>query len=155
MALKLNSQIGQTDNSGSFNMTPMIDIVFLLIIFFLVVSQFIDAENFPVQVPEDCNFAQNQTQVSAPLTTVTVIRTDDNITFAVGSQKISADKPAGLIDSMAEFLDLQLKQLPEVDRIVTLRIDKDVRFADAQYALAGIAQSCATNIKLAVLKENR
>ena len=137
-------------------MTPIIDIVFLLIIFFLVVSQFIDAENFPVQVPEDCNFAQNQTQVSAPLTTVTVIKTDDDkIAFAVGSQKISADKPAGLVESMAQFLDLQLKQLPEDDRIVTLRIDKDIRFADAQYALAGIAQSCATNIKLAVLKENR
>jgi hypothetical protein len=34
-----------------------------------------------------------------------------------------------------------------------LRIDKDVPFAQAQYALAGIAASSATDIQLAVLKD--
>ena len=37
------NQFNNTEKSGSFNMTPIIDIVFLLIIFFLVVCQFIEA----------------------------------------------------------------------------------------------------------------
>jgi hypothetical protein len=36
-----------------------------------------------------------------------------------------------------------------------LRIDKDVCFAEAQYALAGIAASSATDVQLAALKDKR
>jgi hypothetical protein len=36
-----------------------------------------------------------------------------------------------------------------------LRIDKDICFAEAQYALAGIAASIATDIQLATLKDKR
>ncbi|HUU83055.1 MAG TPA: biopolymer transporter ExbD [Phycisphaerae bacterium] len=35
-----------------FNMTPMIDVVFLLIIFFMLVSQFASAENVPMDLPK-------------------------------------------------------------------------------------------------------
>ena len=35
-----------------FNMTPMIDVVFLLIIFFMLVGRFISAENVPLQLPK-------------------------------------------------------------------------------------------------------
>ena len=36
-----------------------------------------------------------------------------------------------------------------------MRIDRDVRFAQAQYALAAVAASEATDIQLAVLKTKR
>ena len=52
MYFKDIEKLHQHPNSGSFNLTPVIDIVFLLILFFLVVCQFIEAENFPVNVPE-------------------------------------------------------------------------------------------------------
>ena len=48
----LNSLNRRTKTAASFNMTPIIDIVFLLIIFFLVVCRFIEAENFPVVLLE-------------------------------------------------------------------------------------------------------
>ena len=35
-----------------FNMTPMIDVVFLLIIFFMLVSNFASAENVPMELPK-------------------------------------------------------------------------------------------------------
>jgi len=83
---------GRFSNSvQSFNMTPIIDIVFLLIIFFLVVCQFIEAENFPVTVPDNCQFAQSEPDPGAQLTTVTVMKTtEDEVDFAVGSEKVSA-----------------------------------------------------------------
>ena len=140
----------------SFNMTPIIDIVFLLIIFFLVVCQFIEAENFPVAVPDGCEFAQSDAEPGVQLTTVTVMKTsEEKIGFAVGPEKITTSNYAEIATKLAELVDVRLKDLPPDHRVVTLRIDKDVCFSEAQYALAGIAASSATDIRLAALKDKR
>jgi biopolymer transport protein ExbD len=75
--------------------------------------------------------------------------------FAVGSEKISASSYVDMIDKLAESINIQLKDLPPDRRVVTLRIDKDVCFAEAQYALAAVAASTATDIQLAALKNKR
>lgn len=135
----------------SFNMTPIIDIVFLLIIFFLVVCQFIEAENFPVTVPDGCEFARSGSEPGVQVTTVTVMKTTgEKVDFAVGSEKISASDYAGIVDKLAELIDVRLRDLPPERRVVTLRIDKGICFGEAQYALAAVAQSSATDIQLAV-----
>jgi len=140
----------------SFNMTPIIDIVFLLIIFFLVVCQFIEAENFPVTVPDGCEFAQSDSEPGAQVTTVTVMRTNtERIAFAVGSEKITASSYADIVEGLAQLIDIRLRNLPPERRVVTLRVDKDICFGEAQYALAAVAQSSATDIQLATLKGKR
>jgi biopolymer transport protein ExbD len=138
----------------SLNLTPVIDIVFQLIIFFAVTCQFIEAENFPVTVPDNCKFAKTGDQPGAQITTVTLMtdgrgRSD----FAVGSEKIEASNYEKMADRLTVLLDAQLKDLPAENRVVTLRIDKDVPFAEAQYALVGIAKSTATDIRLAAMKD--
>ena len=155
MYLRTVGRFGDYDKSASFNITPIIDIVFLLIIFFLVVCQFIEAENFPVDVPDDCEFAASIPEPGT-LTTVTVMKiADGGSDFAVGSEKITTSNYADRIENIARLIDIRLKDLPSDRRVVTLRIDKDICFSQAQYALAGIAASSATDIKLAVLKDNR
>ena len=140
----------------SFNMTPIIDIVFLLIIFFLVVCQFIEAENFPVTVPDDCEFAQSDSEPGGQVTTVTVMRTNtERIAFAVGSEKITASSYADIVEGLARLIDIRLRNLPPERRVVTLRVDKDICFGEAQYALAAVAQSSATDIQLVTLKDKR
>lgn len=144
-------------NSGAepvFNLTPVIDIVFLLIIFFAVVCKFIEAENFPVAVPAGCEYAQSEVESQAAMTTVTVIKTNGAMgDFAVGSEKVSASNYGEVADRVAEMVNERLKTLPSDSRTVTLRIDKDVCFAEAQYALAALAQSDAADIRLAVIKD--
>lgn len=138
-----------------FNMTPLIDIVFLLIIFFLVVCQFIDAENFPVMVPDDCEFAQDHSD-NPNAATVTVIKAEaGTIEFAVGAEKISTSDRTKLISKLADLIDIRFQKLSSDQRIVTLRIDKEVCYSHAQYALAAIAASTATDIRLAALKDKR
>lgn len=135
-------------------MTPIIDVVFLLIIFFLVVCQFIEAENFPVTVPDGCQFAQSNADAGVQVTTLTVMKGPERITFAVGPEEIPAQDNAGMsgvTERLAELIDARLRDLPPDEKVVTLRIDKDVPFAQAQYALAAVAQSTATNVQLAVL----
>ena len=139
-------------------MTAVIDIVFLLIIFFLVVCQFIEAENYPVAVPDGCQFAQDDARPGTLVTTVTVMRTTEGANefeFAVGSQKVSASSCANTAEKLAELIDVRLKDLPPARRVVTLRIDKDVCFAQAQHALAAVAASTATDIQLATFKHER
>ncbi|MFC1675764.1 ExbD/TolR family protein [Planctomycetota bacterium] len=147
-------EIFNRDNdSGSFNMTPIIDIVFLLIIFFLVVSQFIEAENFEISLPGDCEFAQSDSADEASAATVTIMKiSDQKIGFAVGAKRIHSSRPEVLIESLARSIDARLDKLALEDRVVTLRIDKDIYFSDAQYALAAVASSKATKIKMAALK---
>jgi biopolymer transport protein ExbD len=139
----------------SFNLTPVIDIVFLLIIFFALVFKFIEAENFPVTVPQDCKYAQSEIEAQAALATVTVMKNEDGRSeFAVGADKVTGTSYGEIAGKVAGLIDLRLKNLPADKRIVTLRIDKDIPYAEAQYALAAVAKSTATDIRLAAIKES-
>ena len=139
-----------------FNMTPIIDVVFLLIIFFSVVCRFIEAENFPVVVPDNCSFADDGPPGSIHFPTVTVVKgTEGQVNFAVGSKVLSLSAQPELTERIAGLLDIGFKDFPPTHRVVSLRIDKDICFTWAQYALAGIAASSATDIRLAVLKDEQ
>lgn len=151
------SDIGQFRNrakASSINMTPVIDIVFQLIIFFVLACRFIEAENFPVTIPDGCQFARNETAPGEQVTTLTVMNRPQSVTFAVGPEEITPHDDAdvaALVERLAQLIDARLGNLPPGNRVVTLRIDKDTPFAQAQYALAAVAQSTATNVRLAVL----
>ena len=138
----------------SFNVTAIIDIVFLLIIFFLVVCRFIEAENFPVSVPDNCPFAEKQPR-KGQVTTVTVMKTENAAPqFAVGPELLTAPDYPAMTRKMTERLNAQLNDLPEKQRIVTLRIDKDIPYAHAQHVLAAVAASKAKDIQLATISQS-
>ena len=154
MPLRNIGQFRNTAGVSSFNLTPVIDIVFLLIIFFVLACRFIEAENFPVTIPDGCQFARNETTPGEQVTTLTVMNRPQSVTFAVGAEEITPHDDAdvtALVERLAELIDARLGNLPPGSRVVTLRIDKDIPFAKAQYALAAVAQSTATNVRLAVL----
>ena len=127
-----------------------------MFIFFLVVCQFIEAEKFPVAVPAGCEFADSDVRPGAGLTTLTVIKTDNERSdFAVGSEKITASNYANIADKLTQLLNIRLKDSAGDRRVVTLRIDKDVSCKQFQHALAAVAASSATDIRLATLKDSR
>jgi biopolymer transport protein ExbD len=142
-------------HGGSFNLTPIIDIVFLLIIFFMLVCQFIVAENFPVNVPDRCQSAKARQSAEGEITTITVMKNpgEDKVSYAVGAQKITGRAGSTIAGCITEAIDTRLEKLPPESRVVCLRVDKDVQFCDAQHALAAIAESSAINIHLAALKD--
>ncbi len=138
-------------NKPSFNMTAIIDIVFLLIIFFVIVSQFIEAENFEVDVPDHCDYAVAALPPNVPQTTVTAMRREDRVVYAVGSQIIDASPGRELKRQICQQLDQRLAKLNPYERIVTVRIDKQIQYADTQWVLAAIAESLADQIQMATL----
>jgi biopolymer transport protein ExbD len=151
MALKAFSQF---DAQKTFNVTPLIDIVFLLIIFFTLISQFMDAENSPLKVPDNITQAKDPADYDSQLTTLTVMKNSTGkIDFAVGSKKVASNDHFEMVQQMTSLLDAQLKNLPADKRIISLRIDKNITYDQAQYALAAIAKSSAFDIQLAALKD--
>jgi biopolymer transport protein ExbD len=145
----------ERESAVSFNLTPVIDIVFLLIIFFALVFKFIEAENFPVTVPENCRYAQSEIDSQAALATITIMKNEDGKSdFAVGAEIVTGANYGEIVNKLAILIDSRLKGLPADKRIVTLRIDKDIPYAEAQYALAAVAKSTATDIRLAAIKDS-
>lgn len=142
------------DSGGGVNITAVIDIVFLLVIFFMIVCQFIVAENFSVSVPDDISSAQLSEDQKDKTTTVTVMPDGGGgVSYAVGSEIVAYSGGGQIIESIAAAIDRQLGNLPENRRVVGLRIDKEVVFKDSQYAIAGISSSSATDIKLSVIRK--
>ena len=157
MPFRRTDQFRNRPRQNSLNMTAVIDIVFLLIIFFLVVSQFVETQEFPVTVPDGCEFAQDDDQAAQAAVLTVINKAEEKITFAVGPEKITPHDAASLpdiVETLAELIDVRLRDLPLESRIVTLRIDKDIPFSHSQYALAAVAQSIATDIRLAALSAN-
>lgn len=138
---------------GHFNMTPIIDVVFLLIVFFMLVCQFIVAENFEVAVPDEISSAQSDPEIDEVSTTVTVMFDEEGgSVYAVGSERISADNGRDISARIASEINKQLQTIPLEQRVVSLRIDKDMPYFKSQYAIAGISRSSASDVKLAVRK---
>jgi biopolymer transport protein ExbD len=147
MKLKIKSH-----STGTPNMIPTIDILFQLVIFFILACQFAVTEQFPITVPDKCAAAKPQPQDQRNILTVTIMNSakGNGVECAVGNEKLTDADGKTLAARIAEKLNEKLTAVNQ--RIVCLRIAKDVPFGQTQYALAGVAQSCATDIQMAVLK---
>lgn len=132
-------------------MIPTIDILFQLVIFFILACQFAVTEQFPISVPDKCTSAKSAPQEQRNILTVTIMNaaSGDGIECAVGTEKLSGIDGKVLAAGIAEKLN---EKLTADQRIVCLRIAKDVPFGQTQYALAGVAASSATDIQMAVMK---
>ena len=140
----------------SLNVIPFVDILFLLIIFFSLMGQLLETEAPAVLLPDGCDFAVAEEQMGSQVATVTLIRNKQGGSdFAVGAEKVTGADYEELSGRLAGLIDSCLKDLPTDKRIVTLRIDKDIPYAEAQYALAAVAKSTATDIRLAAIKDDQ
>jgi biopolymer transport protein ExbD len=91
------------DDSPSLNMTPMIDIVFLLIIFFMVGTKFTEMEReIGLQVPQ---VTDHGALTAAPEARVINVYRDGRITL--DREEVSRDElPLRLADARRQYADL-------------------------------------------------
>jgi biopolymer transport protein ExbD len=96
---------------ATFNLTPLIDVVFQLLIFFMVTTTFVSFEN-RVKV----NLPSGDFAAAGPSRNITVTITEDNTIYLNGK----------LIDPLriTESIAAELKKAPE--KIVVLEADKNV-----------------------------
>lgn len=114
----------------SFNMSSMTDLVFLLLVFFMLTSSFITPSGLPVSLPSSASSSIEVQKVS-----VTVTR---DLDYFVDDKKISKSMLEGELKS----------KLGGANGSVVLHIDKDVPWEHGVY-VAGIATSLEAKVVVA------
>ena len=109
-------QLPQSHALSNLSLTPLIDVVFLLVIFFLVTSRFSEEERrMDINVP-DATAAQPLIAVPKEL----IVNINQSGEYFVGDQKLSAEQ-----------LALRIKahwQINPTKNNVVVRADRDCRF---------------------------
>lgn len=145
-------KFGQKRIEGEpFDLTPVIDVVFLLIIFFMLVCQFMAAEQFAVAVPDQIQTGQSPPQKELPLTLTVLLDERQQAVCASGSQRLAQVKGEDLAKLITSTVNEELKN--SRDKTVRLRCDKRITFGQVKYILSGISNSRAQQLDWAVLAE--
>jgi len=137
--------LGRQRSAFRFNITPMIDVVFLLIIFFLVASYFIRSEHArPVSLPQTPG-GQPDAADNRPHLTVTI---EPDGRYSIGGQLLSQDSVVQRIQALAQSPET----LPNERGQVRIRADRTARFAEVRQLIEGCADSQITSIRFAVVQ---
>ncbi|WP_166826022.1 ExbD/TolR family protein [Thalassoroseus pseudoceratinae] len=128
----------QSRTSLRFNVTPLIDIVFLLIIFFLVASHFVRSDNAePIDLP-----VATQQETDNPQSLPLVVTITANRELRVRGQNVDAAE----LERMVEVAQREQGERLEVH----LRVDKTVPFRFVEPIMAVCAKFGVT-FKYAVM----
>jgi biopolymer transport protein ExbD len=127
----------QHDDAPALNLTSMIDVLFLLIIFFMVATKFDQLEqNIEVAVPE---VAQSGDDQSPPEPVVITVQT--NGTMAIGAEVLTSDQLAAR---------LAAARTPLHEPAVIIRGDAECAFQHIATALAACRQAGVSELGITV-----
>lgn len=161
-------------SDAQFNMTAMIDVVFLLIIFFMLVCQFIVQENYRLFIPDDCKAAEVSDHLDHNAVTVSVfqrpipassdahsrnIDSPCDVLYAVRSQQYDPMDPIYRNDREKLFADMAAsiaqQAMRKSDALVHLRADHDVAYRDVQHVLLALGRAGITRVQLAAFQSRQ
>jgi len=157
-------------SNPQFNMTPMIDVVFLLIIFFMLICQFISQENYKLDVPDDCANAVITNQLDRGAITVSVFAAPGDAEQASGSDRGSVCYAvrSRLFDPEIDVYRADSQKLPadmakciaeqaknKAEPLVYLRADRDMTYSQVQTALIALGQAGITHLQLAAFRSEQ
>ncbi|MCA9086207.1 MAG: biopolymer transporter ExbD [Planctomycetaceae bacterium] len=126
-----------------FNITPLIDIVFLLIIFFLVASHFARSENAEaIQLPLATSAASDAEQVPFRLT----ITIDAKGSFSVAGVELSEEEVLARISQLHADAAAE-EAVPEV----RIRADRDGHYGPMRTLIEHCSRSNIRSLKFAVM----
>lgn len=121
--MKLNSDLGE---DVEIDMSPMIDMVFLLLIFFLVASTIVKVEKVPVNIPLAV-YAKVPEDTTGRFE-ITVAKNGD---LFIGTKPVTLDELKELLIPELEF-NPELRILIRADGLVKYRINEEIMAACAE-----------------------
>ena len=140
--MKLSSRKTSRRRMIALDMTPMIDVVFQLIIFFLVASSLSQQESMiPLKLPVAVS-GQRDTPDELPSATINVLP-DRRVTLAGKPIAIEA-----LQDRLAE-----LRRASGADVRIRIRLDRELPYEALEPALVACAKAEIWNVQISVFRE--
>jgi biopolymer transport protein ExbD len=137
-----------------FNITAIIDIIFILIIFLLFLGQFIARENIEIAVPEEISNSLRD-EGDAPNEMILSVKKDE-VTGDVMCYLKSVQLDITLEEvpqlAVASMINKQLELATE-NQVVNLRMDKELVYREFEPIIAGIAASNIKNMIISGLQE--
>ena len=124
--------------SLTFNMAPMIDVVFLLIIFFVLVSTFASAERVAMELPNpDESQAKNVKLTDRVIINVQLLNPGApglaEVGYSIGPTRVES------LGSIAERLALQARLVPDLK--VIIRADRRVEYGAVREVMEIVAEN--------------
>ncbi|CCB87486.1 MULTISPECIES: ExbD/TolR family protein [Parachlamydia] len=126
------------------DLTPLVDVVFLMLIFFIITSDILPLKSLNIQNPV-------LEKDSIPLTTQLLVVLDAQNVLYVGSKKMIIDL-SSLKTTLQEELRLMQAQHPQHIPTIVLSVDRRVDYGSF-LKMFSIAQECCPQIRL-VYKPN-
>jgi biopolymer transport protein ExbD len=108
--------------SGLLDLTPLVDVVFLMLIFFIVTSDILPLKSLHIENP-------TINRDASPLTTQLLVVMDAQNVIYVGSKKSIADLVT-LKDHLTDELSVLKKQHPTIHPTVVVSVDRRVEYGD-------------------------
>ena len=156
------------------NMTAMIDVIFILITFFMIICRSIGQENYKLEIPDECISAVVPDEPDQGVLTVSVfgrslspsggaaVTADDpesktEVLYAVRTSIFDPQNPAYrqepemLVTEMSEQIVRQARLKGE--SLVHLRADKNLTYGEVQPVLLALARARIKTVQLAVRRQ--
>lgn len=107
-------------SSNLIDLTPLVDVIFLMLIFFIVTSDILPLKSLHIENP-------TLNRDSAPLTTQILVVMDAQNVIYVGSKKAIVDL-GSLQTFLTEEIALLKRQHPTLDPTIVLSVDRRVEY---------------------------
>lgn len=135
-----------TTFTGRINLTPMVDIVFQLIVFFMVASNLATVQQEPVNLPDPVRSQAREKTLKNRL--LINLFTDDS-----GSGKITKIKAnSDVVRDLPALVDLILRYGPRLQAgsgTVVIRADKRIHFSEVEGVLQAVGNAGVTSVHVA------
>ncbi len=131
------------------NLTPLVDIVFQLIVFFMVVSQVVTAEREPMNLPTPEHSQAKAKQHPDRL----VINLFSDNSGNIAKIKVNAN----VVADISGLVDVLLREGPSLEAhngSVILRADKNLKFEHIKKVLKAISNAGISSLEIAAQQEN-
>ncbi|MBL7016539.1 MAG: biopolymer transporter ExbD [Kiritimatiellales bacterium] len=125
----------------AIDMSPMIDMVFLLLIFFIVASAVIKVEPVPIEVPSAVYAKVPEDETGRAMITLT----------EEGSLYVGPTQRQVTQDELSEWLGLELEA--DEDIRILIRADRDVEYRDTEKIMEACAEAGASDMIFAAFEE--
>ena len=121
-----------------FNATPMVDVIFMLTVFFMLVSSFSEEENVPLELPRPTE-SQAKTALISDRVVINCLPADPLDPIGGGVlYRLGPNRPVPL-EVLSQNLAAFKRDVPELK--VVLRADRRLAYADVRAVMREIARN--------------